>query len=839
MKQLKHPFFFPVVLLLILIGTALLVPETMQAADMPVSVSTCKLNHNGKKLTVKAKVKQKTSDMGKKLYLLALDANAAESGKVSAKPLTSLKTRKGTLTFTVKYNKTMLCQKFVIAAKSGNKYKIMSTVRYITNPEVLATYTGSGPKTLSKKGLQPEDLSEALDLRISHAVVNWTLSSLLTTDKKNGTPYKYRGKTYYFNPGVLLENDTQVKAYNAAKAKVTVILLLPNDFSPATAAMRFHCPESAQYSSVKTSTEKGCRTFEAVMTFLAERYGTKENLVSGWILGNEVNNPGTWNYNGGKSLGSYMKNYARNFRICYNAVKSVSKNAKVYISLDYNWNYDADQKGKQYFSTKSVLDRFYDTINSQGRIVFHIAYHAYPQGLRDPVFWDDSHAKNSVDTDFVTFRNLKVLTDYVKKNFGKQYTIMLSEQSFNSSKGELVQAAAYAYAYYMSEGNSMIESFIYGRQFDHPVETQDGLYWGLSSNQRQKRLIWDVFQYIDSKDSFKFTNPLLPYTNLSKWSKISGFKKSRYQNMPSARVKPSIAGISSNTATSVSLFWNRIPACDGYVVYRDNELIAHCPGNTTQGYTDTGLTPGKTYSYKLKMYKLAPSAEDPNQKTALYAPASSAKKITVTGSRPMWNQQECQVSGSQITLSWIAQEGVDGYELLRSESENGSYRTIAATDKTRYTDTGTTSGKTYYYKVRSFINTGTGTYRAPVSDPIAKEALIQLDAKIVSGDVLLNWSSWPGAVSYQIYVAKGSGNTFTRVKTVAELKYLCTQYKNTDGQKEDFRKGSSYRFRVRAVLSDGSRSPYSNVVEVAIPREAAAGKKTRNSDPKAFLSENT
>ena len=53
---------------------------------------------------------------------------------------------------------------------------------------------------------------------------------------------------------------------------------------------------------------------EAVMAFLAARYGTKENLVCGWILGNEVNSAAIWNYGGGKSLDNYMANYAPQMR---------------------------------------------------------------------------------------------------------------------------------------------------------------------------------------------------------------------------------------------------------------------------------------------------------------------------------------------------------------------------------------------------------------------------------------------------------------------------------------------------------------------------------------------
>ena len=87
----------------------------------------------------------------------------------------------------------------------------------------------------------------------------------------------------------------------------------------------------------------------------------------GWILGNEINSPGVWNYGGGNSQTKYVPAYARAYRIAYNAVKSASKYSNVYISLDHNWNLDADNEGKQYFTAKSTLDKFYKTINTYGK----------------------------------------------------------------------------------------------------------------------------------------------------------------------------------------------------------------------------------------------------------------------------------------------------------------------------------------------------------------------------------------------------------------------------------------------------------------------------------------
>lgn len=800
---------------------SLLVPSHLQAAEKPVSITSCKLNSSGSKVTVKVNITKKDSVYGKKLYLLALDGQTSETKAVETTSIASTKNKKGKVTFKVKYKSTMLYQKFAIAYKTKGKYKVISNTCYITNPEVLASYTGSGPKTISKKGLQVENLEEGLELRTQHAVVNWTIDSVMTTDCANAVPYEYRGKTYYFNGDVLNYNDSQVQAYNAGGAKVTVILLLSNSFNSQTDFMRFTGSSYAKYSSIKTSTKKGCRTFEALMSYLAERYGTKENYVSGWILGNEINSPSIWNYGGDKKLSAYMENYARAFRICYNAVKSVSKNSNVYISLDYNWNLDADFSGKKYFTVKATLDEFYKQINARGKIVFHIAYHAYPQGLVNPVFWDDSLATDSVDSKIVTFKNLTVLTKYVKKNFGKDYTIMLSEQSFNSTKGEAVQAAAYAYAYYICEGNSMIEAFIYGRQFDNSVEMTDGCYWGLSDSSHNKRIIWHVFQNIDTSQSFKFTNQLVKYTDLKSWKKVSGFKKSKYQKMPEINRNPTLGSVSVENANTAVLFWKEVDYVDGYEIYRNGQKIATIMDPTVLGYTDDGLIPGETYTYKIRSFKYRPDTSNANEKGALFSAYSNTLTITATTGKTEWNAGECSVVGKNIALSWIPQKDADGYELFRSDLSGGNYVLLVDRSKTSYTDKDTVSGMTYYYKVRAYVIKDGQKVYGEFSDELSLQANIQLSAKIVDGELVLSWSAFPGAVKYQIYCSSVWDENFVRINTTAnaeKLTYRCTEYK-ADGETLPFELGETYCFRVRAVLSDNGRSAYSNVAEVLIEEE--------------------
>ena len=820
MKKQKHLLSIAFLFLFFFCLT-LCIPEAVQAADTPVSITYCRVSSNGKKVTVKAKVKQKDSSYGKKLYLLAVDSQTSEKKAIKTAPLASKKNKKGSLTFKVKYKEDMLFQKFAVAYKTRGKYKIISNTFYLTNPEVFATYKGSGPKASSKKGLQPENSDEALELRTQHAVINWTVSSLLTTNCTNTIPYPYRGKTYYFNADMLDHNDSQVKAYNKAGIRVSIILLLPNSSNSETDAMRYKGSSYAKYSSFNTSSKKGCRTFEALMSYLAKRYGTKENYVAGWILGNEVNAPYEWNYGGNKSLTSYMEQYSRAFHICYNAVRSVSKKSNVYISLDYNWNCDPDNSGKRYFTTKATLDEFYRQVNLRGKVPFHIAYHAYPQGLTDPVFWDDSLATNSTDSTFITFRNLNVLTNYVKKTFGKNYTIMLSEQSFNSTKGDAVQAAAYAYAYYLSECNSMIESFIYSRHFDNPIEMAQGFYWGLCDQAGSKRMIWHVFQNIDSSSSFKFTNQLVKYTNLSSWSKIKGFKKSKFTKMETLNRKPTLGNVKMEDTNTVVLFWNRVHYVDGYEIYRNDQKIDTIMDPTVTGYIDQNVPSGETCTYKIRSFKFIPGTKDASQKDALFSSYSNTQSITVSTGKAAWNADKCKVNGKNIALGWISQESVAGYEIERSDSENGSYSVIADTAKTSYTDKNTVSGMTYFYRVRAYVKRNDTKYYGDYSDVLSMQANIQLAAKIVDGKLTLSWNAFPNALKYQIYCSSDSDETFVKIKTTGngiDTTYSTGSYK-ISGKTCYFAMGETYHFKVRAMLPDDKRSAYSNVANLLIDQE--------------------
>lgn len=201
----------------------------------------------------------------------------------------------------------------------------------------------------------------------------------------------------------------------------------------------------------------------------------------------------------------------------------------------------------------------------------------------------------------------------------------------------------------------------------------------------------------------------MKYTNLKKWTKISGLKRSKFTRMESKRTKAVITDVESMSTTSVKISWEKQNAGDGYEIYRDGSLLDTITGNSTVTYTDTNLTTGSTYQYQIRMYKDAPDSSDANKRTRLYGSLSDVVSATVTCGQVTVNTDKCSVNGNEITVAWKKLTGVSGYEIYRSTALDGEYSLIgtAGSSKTTYKDAqNIIRGTTYYYKVRACYNDG-------------------------------------------------------------------------------------------------------------------------------------
>lgn len=444
-----------------------------------------------------------------------------------------------------------LYSRFVVALKIGDTYQAISAPIYVTNPGDVASFTEEYPEAMSKKGLliELDMLGDAMELGVKHTTINIPYHHIIGGNLK----YRYNGKDYYFNEELIASYDKMISSFSNKGIIVTAILLNGwNDAHPELHEAGLAKSSSAFYYGFNVSTPEGYETTRALFSFMAERYSGadyKHGRISNWIVGNEVNNNKNWNYVGPMDLASYTKLYEKNFRVAYTAIKSRSKNARVFFSTDYEWK---KQNTNLQYAAKDFIDLFNAGISAEGNIEWGLAYHPYPYPMTEPEFWDDDQTgmvNETFESPVINFKNLHVLTDYFQQAHmrtagGQVRHIILSEEGFTSdsiSRGKVydIQAAAFAYAYYLVDNNPYIDAFILNRQVDAITEVETSCAFGLWTVDMSRpdkviavmpKNIYQVFKHIDTRKSLRYSEFAKSIVGISDWSEvIPGFDPEKYQ----------------------------------------------------------------------------------------------------------------------------------------------------------------------------------------------------------------------------------------------------------------------------------------------------------------------
>lgn len=516
------------------------------------SLSTCTVE-NGNSIVVTgtasagATAEDQFQDDG---YYYLFELRPYENGIGERTDYAAWSNKGGQLSFSLPFSgdpsDTRLYSRFVVALKLGERYQAISGPIYVTNPGDVANYTEEFPEAQSKKGLliELDMLGDAMNLGVKHTTINIPYHHIMG----GNLTYDYNGKTYHFNEELIASYDKMISAFSAKGIVVTAILLNGwNGDYPELVMPGVKQNADAFYYGFNVSTEAGYEETRALFSFMAERYsGAKDQYgrVSNWIVGNEINNNKNWNYVGPMDIASYTKLYEKGFRVAYTAIKSHSKNARVYFSTDYEWK---KQNTNLQYAAKDFIDLFASGISSEGNIEWGLAYHPYPYPMVEPEFWDDDQTgmiNNTFESPVVNFKNLNVLTDYFQRPElltagGRVRHIILSEEGFTShslSRGPVydIQAAAYAYSYYLVDNNPYIDAYILNRQVDSIGEVNTSCAFGLWSVDMTRpdkviaimpKNIYEVFKYIDTNKSLQYTEFAKPIIGISSWSEvIPGFK---------------------------------------------------------------------------------------------------------------------------------------------------------------------------------------------------------------------------------------------------------------------------------------------------------------------------
>ena len=402
------------------------------------------------------------------------------------------------------------------------------------------------PKPDSIKGLQVQMVDDAIKLGVRHGAINFALNGMFARhDQSDAAKWDSDGKTYYFSKSYLANIDRQVKTLSDAGLVVYLIILAMPTGNRAIDSLVIH-PEaigdrgssdrSYTVAASNVQTQEGQAWLRAASEYLADRYSGKEvphGRVWGWIIGNEVNSHHMWHYRGPSTLEALVDDYEKIVRISHESLRKSSQNARVYLSLDHHWTqaHTPDQPTKS-VPGKDLIDAFAKLAKERGDFPWHLAYHPYHSNLFRVDLWNDPQAPVQADTPKLTFRNLEILCEHMKRPelLWKENprSIILSEQGFHSQQtpqSEQQQAAAYAYAWEKCQRLPMIDAFIYHRHVDHSQE--GGLRLGLWRNVQgsiadpdSPKPIYELFLRAGTPQWRQAAEPLLPITGLSAWDQV-------------------------------------------------------------------------------------------------------------------------------------------------------------------------------------------------------------------------------------------------------------------------------------------------------------------------------
>lgn len=499
------------------------------------NVSECVINSETGRVSVKVTGEGIPKSDDKYYYLFALNTYDNEITEGMEYLDREYKDSETLLSTGLGYNTagSRLYKKFVAAVKVDGEYRQVGTSRYITNPEAIARYSSVFQQPASIKGIlvDPNKLrgNELDDLGVKQAAYNIPVARLLGPTTSAAYPtvyYTYNGKTYTLNGQVIAEYDLVFGTLTAKGITTTAIIL--NNYSSAYPQLihpKARSGGSAPYYMFNGAEESGVEYMAAIGSFLAERYsGNSHGRISNWVIANEINARKEWNYMAHTDVDTYVEEYVKAFRVFYTAIKSVSSSARVYISLDQQW--DRNIKNNTNYDARDVLDVFNSSILAKGNIDWGVAQHPYNVPLTEARIWKSSkYVKHDAGTSMLTMANIEVLVNYLRqdhfrKDDGEVRSILISELGYTSRAGEANQAAAYAYAYYKMEAYEEIDGFLLNRETDAAEEVAQGLAFGLSGAGGNHKQIYNVFKYIDTPQHAEYTNFAKDIIGISNWNEI-------------------------------------------------------------------------------------------------------------------------------------------------------------------------------------------------------------------------------------------------------------------------------------------------------------------------------
>jgi hypothetical protein len=408
--------------------------------------------------------------------------------------------------------------KWVVLKVEDGLEEIDSHARYAD--EVAPIESPAALPLKNKKGFGAGDtdlyFSDCEEMNVGSITMNVLLSGIISGE---GSDYEYGGVSYNVGSWESYCDGIVSKAHDMGIA-VSAIILLP-------ATSNFKDPENTggYYTMPNLTTASAFNLYAAALTYMASRYCKDDpGRVHNWIMHNEVDMGSIWTNMGEQPMMRYLDRYVKSMRICYNIVRQYDQNASVLGSFTHSW---ATSNGGDY-APKEMLEKIVAYSKAEGDFKWGIACHPYPESLRKPEFWiNDTEATYSMNSSYVTFKNLEVLDTWIKQpenlyNGTTKRALFLSEQGTNSpdytDNSLKLQAAGGAWAWKKVSQLDGIDAIQWHNWADNTAEA--GLKIGLRDYDKVAKPVWYVWKAAGTDDESSVLDPYMSTLGITSWDEI-------------------------------------------------------------------------------------------------------------------------------------------------------------------------------------------------------------------------------------------------------------------------------------------------------------------------------
>ncbi|MEE1320972.1 MAG: bacterial Ig-like domain-containing protein [Acutalibacteraceae bacterium] len=182
--------------------------------------------------------------------------------------------------------------------------------------------------------------------------------------------------------------------------------------------------------------------------------------------------------------------------------------------------------------------------------------------------------------------------------------------------------------------------------------------------------------------------------------KYTGTKKLYFTIAPKATSKIT----ASQTITTITLKWSKVTGADGYRVYKYNsktKKYEYYKSTTSTSLKISKLKEGTAYKYKVRAY----TKDDGTiygEYSKVFETATKCKTPSIT---------KLTTTKGKASYTWSNVSGESGYQVYYSTKKDSGYKKVASykANTTKGSKSKLTSGKTYYFKVRAYKKTASGT----------------------------------------------------------------------------------------------------------------------------------